>query len=77
MDGPAGMTGEPLSHLRMFVRCVVIENDMNDFAGRHLRLDSVEKASELLMPVPLHAAANHRSIENIEDGNQRGGVVRF
>ena len=43
---------EPGAHLRMLVRCVVVEDDMNDLSGRNLGLDRVQKADELLMTVP-------------------------
>ena len=36
-------------------------------------LDRVEKADELLMPVALHAAADHRALQDVQSGKQ--GVV--
>ena len=48
---------------------------MDHLAGRHRALDGVEEADELLMPVALHAAADHGAVEHIEGGEQRGGAV--
>ena len=43
--------------------------------GWDLRLDLVEKADELLMPMPLHAAADDLAFEHVEGGKQGGGAV--
>ena len=43
---------EPGAHLRMLVRCVVVEDEMDDFSGRNLGVDGVQKTDELLMTVP-------------------------
>ena len=48
---------------------------MNDLAGRHLALDGVEEADELLMPVALHAAADDGAVEHVQGGEQRGRAV--
>jgi hypothetical protein len=40
---------EPGAHLRMLVRCVVGEDEMDDFSGRNLGVDGVQKADELLI----------------------------
>jgi hypothetical protein len=45
------------------------------FARRHGALDGVEEAHELLVPVPLHAAADHGTFEHIERGEQCGRAV--
>ena len=39
------------------------------------RLDGVEEADELLMPVALHAAADDGAVEDVEGGEQRGRAV--
>ena len=44
---------------------------MHDLSGRHLRLDGVEEADELLVPMSLHAAADNLAFEDIESGEQR------
>ena len=45
------MPVEPLTDLRMLVRRVIVEDHVNHLAGRNLRLDGVEEADELLMPM--------------------------
>ena len=75
MEDPAGMTLEPGHDFGMFVRAVVVEDDMDHLAGRHLALDGVEKADELLVTVLLHTTADHRAIENVEGSEQRRGAI--
>ena len=48
---------------------------MDGLVGGHFCLDGVEEADELLMPVPLHIAADHRAIEHVERGEQRRRAV--
>ena len=48
---------------------------MDQLAGRDRRLDRVEEADELLVPVALHAVADDRAVEHVERGEQRGGAV--
>ena len=50
---------------------------MDRLVGRHLALDGIEKADELLVPVALHAAADDFALEDIEDGEQGGGAMAF
>ena len=38
---------------------VIVQDNVNDFAGRYLSLDGIEDADELLMSVALHAAADN------------------
>src|SRR6188472_4629962 len=56
VEGEARVAGEPGNHLRLFVGGVVVEDDVDDLAGRDLCLDGVEEADEFLVPVALHAA---------------------
>ena len=41
----------------------------------HRALDVVEEADELLVPMLLHAAADHRAVEHVECGEQRRRAV--
>jgi hypothetical protein len=34
----------------MFIGAVVVQDDVNDFAGWHLGLEGIEETDELLMP---------------------------
>ena len=49
----------------MLVGCVVVDDGVDFFSRRHVRLDGVEEANELLVPVALHIAADHGAIEDI------------
>src|SRR6516225_6128489 len=75
VEGPARMALQPSPHLRVLVDGVVVENGVDDLAGRDLRLDGVEEADELLMPVALHAAADDPALQHVERGEQRGRAV--
>jgi len=44
-------------------------------AGWNLALDGVEETDELLMPVALHVAADHRAVEDVHRGKQRRRAV--
>ena len=59
----------------MLVGGVVVEDGVDHLAGRDLALDGVEEADELLMPVALHAAADHRAVEHVQRGEQRRRAV--
>ena len=59
----------------MLVGGVVVEDDVDQLAGRDLGLDGVEEADELLMAVALHVAADDRAVEHVEGGEQGGGAV--
>jgi hypothetical protein len=74
---PARMPGKPCAHLRMFVDGVVIDDGVDGLSLRHLRLDGIEEADELLMAVALHAMANDGAVEHVESGEQRSGAVPF
>src|SRR5579863_8511804 len=64
------MALEPGTDLGMLVSGVVVENDVDDFADRHLGLDGVEKSNEFLMAVTLHAAADDLALEHVESSEQ-------
>src|SRR5512132_1451059 len=57
---------QPRLDLRVFVRGVVVEDDVHDLAARHGGLDAVQKPDELLMAVALHAAADDLALEYVE-----------
>src|SRR5580765_8759339 len=75
VEDEARMAGEPVPDLGVFMGGVVVEDDMNHLAGRHLGLDRVEEANELLVAVALHAAASDLALENVECCEQRGRAV--
>ena len=77
MERPAGMPRQPLAHLWMFVGRIIVDDGVDHFSHRHLRLDRIEEADELLVAMVLHVAADDGAIEDVEGGEQRGGAVTF
>lgn len=83
VENPARMAGEPLTDLFVLMGGVVVENDVDHLAGRHVALDGVEAErgatlafrDERLMPVALHALAEHGAIKNVERNKQCSRAV--
>jgi hypothetical protein len=75
MEGPARMSRQPLSDLRMLVGGVVVDHRLDQLAGRNVALDGIEETDELLVPVALHAAPDHAAVEHVEGGEQCRGAV--
>lgn len=48
----SAVIGQPRLHDGMFVRCVVVKNDVDLETAIHTRVDPLEELHELLMPVP-------------------------
>src|SRR5271156_444372 len=71
VEGPAGMAVEPLAHLGMFVRGVIVDDGVDRLSCRDLAFDGAEEADELLVSMALHVAADHRAVEDIHSGEQR------
>src|SRR3954452_7053638 len=65
MEDEARMSAEPGDDLGVLVSGVVVEDDVNDLAGRDMRLDGIEETEELLVPVALHVPADHGSVEGL------------
>lgn len=65
------MPVQPLTHLWMLVGSVVVEDHVHDFFYRHLRLNGVQEADELLVTMALHTLANDLAFEDIESSEQR------
>jgi len=75
VKGEALMAVEPCTHPRVLVSGVVVEDDVDDLAGRHLGVDGVEEADELLMAVALHVATDNGAVEHVEGGKQCGRAI--
>ena len=71
MEGKARVPVQPLTHLWMLVGGVVVEDHVHDFFDRHLRLNGVQEADELLVTMALHTSANDLAFEDIESSEQR------
>jgi len=72
-----GCRTRPVTNFGMLVSGVVVEDCVDNFAGGNFALDGIEKADQLLMGVPLHAAAEHHALQDVEGGEQGGGAVAF
>ena len=77
VERPARMLRQPLAHLGMLVGGIVVDDGVDHFSHRNLRLDRVEEADELLVAMALHVAADDGAVEDVEGGEQRGGAVTF
>jgi hypothetical protein len=70
MEDEAGMTSEPFQDLGMFVRGVVVDDDVDGLLAGHSGVDDIEETDELLMAMTVHALADHTAFENVEGGKQ-------
>ena len=68
MEGEAFVPTKPFDDLGVLVSGIVVEHDVNLLVGRNLVLDGVQEADELLMGVPLHAAADNAAFQHVEGG---------
>jgi hypothetical protein len=57
MERPARVPGEPRAHLGVLVSGIVVEDGVNELAGRHGGLDAVEETDEFLVAMTRHALA--------------------
>ena len=64
VEHPSRMSLQPGPHLWVFVGGVVVQDGVDQLAGRDVALDGVEEADELLVTVLLHAAPDHRAIQD-------------
>jgi hypothetical protein len=69
------MATKPSWRLGMLVRPVIVEDDVNDLAHRHLGLDGIQETGKLLMPMTLHAAADDPAFQRVKRGEQCGCPV--
>src|SRR4030081_1684819 len=65
VECPAGMPGQPLAHLRMFVGRIVVDDGVDHFSHRDLLLARVEEGDELLVAMALHVAADDGAVEDV------------
>src|SRR5262245_44399432 len=71
------MLREPFAHFRVFVSGVVVNDGIDPLSLGKMRVDVIEEADELLMPVALHVATDNGAVENVEGGEQGGCAVAF
>ena len=75
MEAQAGMALQPGAYLGVLVGRVVVHDGVDCETLGHVSLDDVEEVDELLVPVPLHAAADDGALEHVERREQDGGAV--
>src|SRR5215469_9969545 len=75
MEDPTRIARQPGRHFGMLVGGIVVEDNVDQLAGRDLALDGIEEADEFAMPVALHAATNDGAVEHTERGEQRRGAM--
>ena len=75
MERPSRVTFEPSSNIGMLMGGVVVDDGVDRLSHGNLFLDDIEETDELLMPVALHVAADHRAVENVHRGEQRRRAV--
>ena len=71
VNGEAWMLCQPLLHLRMLVRGMVVADQMQRLLLRCLAVDVAQKGEPLVMPVALLAARDDRPIQGIESSKLR------
>ena len=68
------MAAEPGFGLGVLVGAVIVHS-VDVLPGENFAFDGVEEANESLMAALLHAAADHRAVEDIERGEQGRGPM--
>jgi hypothetical protein len=68
MENEARLPSEPGPNLRMLMAAVIVEDHADDLASGNFRLNGVEEADELLVPLLLHASADDLAFEHVEGG---------
>jgi len=72
---PSWVVGQPGAHLWLLVGGIVVEDGMDNLAGRHGALDGIEEANEFAMPVLRHIAAEDGTVEHVKGGEQRRDAI--
>lgn len=69
------MPCQPFPDLGVFVRCIIIKDDVDGFILGSDARDSIEKADKFLMPMALHVFAENDFIKNVECGKSPSFIV--
>jgi hypothetical protein len=71
----ARVLGQPVLHIGMLVRGVVVGDQVQRLVLGRFAVDLFQELQPLGVGVPLLALANDLAIEHVEGGEQRGGAV--
>jgi len=63
---------KPGFYVGMFVRAIIIHDQMEIEFGRSFAVDSLKESQELLVPMAGHAVADHLAVEHAQSGKQGG-----
>ena len=77
MEVETFMSLEPIQDLRMFVRGVVIHNQMKTQILRRLGVNLREKLDPLLVSVTRHAGGDDFALEHVDRRKERRGTMAF
>ncbi len=75
MECPTWVVDHPFLDLGMFVGCIVVRDGVNYLSSRNGSLHGIQELDEFLVGVLGYAAADHRSVQDIEGGKQGGGPI--
>src|SRR5271170_7132824 len=70
VERPPRMARQPGPDFGVLVAAVIVEDHVDQPAGRDVALEAVEKAQKLLVPMALHALADDRPVEQVEGRKQ-------
>jgi len=77
MQVEAGMAFQPRLHARMFVRPVVVDDQMQVQVEWCLDADQLQETDKFLMAMPRHAIANDRPIQHVQRSEQVRRAIAF
>src|SRR2546428_546413 len=77
MQVEAGMAFQPRLDARMFVRPVVVDDQMQVQIEWCLDADQLQEADKFLMAMPRHAIANDRPIQHVQRSEQVRRAIAF
>lgn len=72
---PARVRRQPCLDLRMVVGGVVVRDAMDVQFGWHSLVDLTQEGQELLVPMTWFAGRQHRAVEHVQRGEQRGRAM--
>lgn len=71
----AFMPFQPRLHLGVFVRRVIVDDQVQLFAFGSGLINQAQKLQPLLVAMLGHAIGNHFTVENVERGKQGGSAI--
>ena len=73
----AAMPLQPLLHVGMFVRTVIVHNQVQSQVRRPLSIQTAQELQELLMPVARHAFPDDLAVQHVQSRKQSCSSVAF